>query len=281
MASITLSGEEKHYIITGVEDDFRNDGRSCEDYRRISVKTRVLSSTNGSADVTLEGTHVIFGVKAEIGEPTPSHLTEGRIEFAVDCTANASPIFEGRGGDDLALELSCALKRTFCTGALDLKSLGVIPGKACWILHVDALVLECGGNLFDALSIGVKAALHSTRLPKLQVIGEGSEQDIEISDDPYDTVPLDVSNVPVLVTLNKVGTRYVVDATAEEESCSECQLLLSVNEKGRVCSVQKHGSGALNPDLIFEMMRVGQKIGKTVNDSLMRLLREENVNEMI
>ena len=53
MASITLSGEEKHYIITGVEDDFRNDGRSCEDYRRISVKTRVLSSTNGSADVTL------------------------------------------------------------------------------------------------------------------------------------------------------------------------------------------------------------------------------------
>lgn len=42
------------------------------------------------------------------------------------------------------------------------------------------------------------------RLPKLQVIGEGSEKDIEISDDPYDTVPLDISNVPILVTLNKV-----------------------------------------------------------------------------
>ena len=48
-----------------------------------------------------------------------------------------------------------------------------------------------------------------------------------------------------------------MDATAEEESCSECQLLISVNEKGRVCSVQKHGNGALNPDLVFEMMRVG------------------------
>lgn len=44
----------------------------------------------------------------------------------------------------------------------------------------------------------------SFRLPKLQVIGEGSEKDIEISDDPYDTVPLDITNVPVLVTLNKV-----------------------------------------------------------------------------
>ena len=42
------------------------------------------------------------------------------------------------------------------------------------------------------------------RLPKLEVIGEGTEQDIEISDDPYDTLPLDVSNVPILITLNKV-----------------------------------------------------------------------------
>jgi len=53
MASMILSSEEKHYILTGVEDDFRNDGRSNEDYRRISVKTRVLSNTNGSADITL------------------------------------------------------------------------------------------------------------------------------------------------------------------------------------------------------------------------------------
>lgn len=281
MASVLLSSEEKHFIVTGVEDDLRNDGRSCEDYRRISVKTRVISNTNGSADVTLAGTHVVFGVKAEIGEPSPSAPIEGRIEVFVDCSANASPIFEGRGGDDLALELSCALKRTLSNGAMDMNSLCIIPGKCCWILHIDALVLECGGNLFDALSIGVKSSLYSTRLPKLEIIGEGTEKDIEISDDPYDTIPLNVSNVPVLITLNKVGSRYVVDATAEEESCSECQLLISVSEKGRVCSVQKHGSGAVNPDLVFEMMRVGQKIGKTLNGSLIRLLQEENMNELL
>ena len=55
MASIILSSEEKHFILTGVEDDFRNDGRSNEDYRRIAIKTRVLSNTNGSADITLVG----------------------------------------------------------------------------------------------------------------------------------------------------------------------------------------------------------------------------------
>ena len=53
MASILISGEEKHYITTGVEEDFRNDGRTCEDYRKVCVKTRVLSTTNGSSEVTL------------------------------------------------------------------------------------------------------------------------------------------------------------------------------------------------------------------------------------
>lgn len=43
------------------------------------------------------------------------------------------------------------------------------------------------------------------RIPNLKIIGEGSEQAIEISDDPYDTSPLNVDNVPVMVTLNKVN----------------------------------------------------------------------------
>ena len=31
-----------------------------------------------------------------------------------------------------------------------------------WILYVDILILEVGGNLYDTVSIAVKAALHST-----------------------------------------------------------------------------------------------------------------------
>ncbi|XP_057292268.1 exosome complex component RRP42-like [Hydractinia symbiolongicarpus] len=268
MASLNLSTEEKHFIIAGVEEDFRTDGRSCEDYRMVTVETNVLSNTNGSAQVKLAGTNVLIGVKAVIDEPLPTQTNEGRIEFFVDCSANASPIFEGRGGDELALELSSALQRMFCKNTLNLASLCVIPGKTCWVLYIDALVLECGGNLFDAVSIGIKAALHNTRIPNLKIIGEGSEQDIEISDDPYDTSPLNVDNVPVMVTLNKIGNRYVVDATAEEEVCSDSQLLVSINEAGRVCSLQKHGRGGFHPDLLFEMMQVGEKIGKLVNKRL-------------
>lgn len=54
----------------------------------------------------------------------------------------------------------------------------------------------------------------------------------------------------------QIGNRYVVDATAEEEVCSDSQLLVSINEAGRVCSLQKHGRGGFHPDLLFEMMQV-------------------------
>lgn len=39
----------------------------------------------------------------------------------------------------------------------------VLERLQCWTLYVDILILECGGNLYDAVSMAVKAALYSTR----------------------------------------------------------------------------------------------------------------------
>lgn len=56
-------------------------------------------------------------------------------------SANATPEFEGRGGEVLATEISTILSRAYDNpNALDLKSLSVIPGSQCWILYVDILV---------------------------------------------------------------------------------------------------------------------------------------------
>lgn len=45
---------------------------------------------------------------------------------------------------------------------MELKKLCIIPGKLCWIIYVDAMVLDSNGNLFDAISIATRAALHNT-----------------------------------------------------------------------------------------------------------------------
>ena len=46
-----------------------------------------------------------------------------------------------------------------------LQSLCVVERQQCWVLYVDVLILECGGNLYDAISIAVKAALFNVKLP--------------------------------------------------------------------------------------------------------------------
>lgn len=60
-------------------------------------------------------------------------------------SANASPEFEGKGGDVLATEISNVLSMAYQTpDALDLKQLCIIPHKKCWKMYVDILVSLIG-----------------------------------------------------------------------------------------------------------------------------------------
>jgi len=43
---------------------------------------------------------------------------------------------------------------------LDLTALCVTSGKICWLLYVDALVLNMDGNVSDALSIATRVGMH-------------------------------------------------------------------------------------------------------------------------
>ncbi|OBS80788.1 hypothetical protein A6R68_21008, partial [Neotoma lepida] len=137
-------------------------------------------------------------------------------------------------------------------------------------------LLECGGNLFDAISIAVKAALFNTRIPRVRVLeDEEGAKDIELSDDPYDCIRLSVENVPCIVTLCKIGCRHVVDATLQEEACSLASLLVSVTSKGVVTCMRKVGKGSLDPESIFEMMESSKRVGKVLHMSLQSVLHKE------
>uniref|UniRef100_A0A4X2M544 Exosome component 7 n=1 Tax=Vombatus ursinus TaxID=29139 RepID=A0A4X2M544_VOMUR len=261
----------------GTQEDLRVDGRGCEDYRCAEVETDVVSNTSGSARVKLGHTDILVGVKAEMGTPKWERPDEGYLEFFVDCSANATPEFEGRGGDDLGTEIANTLYRIFNNkGSIDLTSLCISPREHCWILYVDVLLLECGGNLFDAISIAVKAALFNTSIPKVRVLeDEEGSKDIELSDDPYDCIRLNVENVPCIITLSKIGYRHVVDATLQEEACSLASLLVSVTSKGVLTCLRKVGKGSLDPESIFEMMETGKRVGKVLHASLQTILQKE------
>lgn len=162
---IKISPSEKQFIIDGIKQNMRNDGRSRLDYRSFTVETGIVSQANGSARVKLaDNTEVLVGVKVEIGEPDPDFPDQGRLEVQVECSPSASLEFEGRGADEMNAVLSAMLRNLLQNArTLDWRSLCISEGKQCWIVYVDCLVLDSAGNLFDALSIATKSALFNTR----------------------------------------------------------------------------------------------------------------------
>uniref|UniRef100_A0A023GHR1 Ribosomal RNA-processing protein 42 n=1 Tax=Amblyomma triste TaxID=251400 RepID=A0A023GHR1_AMBTT len=281
MAGVLISEAEKTYIIHGIHEDLRCDGRCCLEYRFLELETGIVSNCSGSSHVRLANTDILVGIKAELDEPYPTAPGKGRIEFFVDCTANADPEFEGRGGEEVATKIKSALAQAFGSPkCLDLKSLAVIPGQQVWVLYVDVLILECGGSLLDAVSVGVKAALFDLKIPKVSVtVDENGEQEIEVSGDPYDVSKMDITDVPCFITLSKVGQQFVLDATQEEEACAVGSLAMAVTAAGRIVSLIKGGIGSLHPENVMDIIEVGKDVGIALNAAVMKNLELESSSE--
>eukprot|EP00882_Tetradesmus_deserticola_P005713 GHRQ01006015.1.p1 GENE.GHRQ01006015.1~~GHRQ01006015.1.p1 ORF type:complete len:283 (+),score=101.25 GHRQ01006015.1:153-1001(+) len=271
MADISVG--ERIYIVQGIEQDVRTDGRSRAQYRPLELEANVVAQADGSARLHLGPTDVLVGVKVELGVPDSSSPNRGQVHVSVECSSCASPEFKGRGGEDWGIELARALESSL-VGApaagcgLDLAALCLVPGKTCWLVYVDALVLNDGGNVLDALSIAARAALALTRVYKVEVsMNEDDEPEVELSGE-REGAPLDASNVPVIVTVSQVGNRSVVDLAAEEEPCASACLHVAVNSKARVVGMTKSGSSGLDPSLTQEMVEVAQKLGPGIIASL-------------
>ncbi|XP_046592700.1 exosome complex component RRP42 isoform X1 [Neodiprion lecontei] len=284
MANTLLSLAEKTFIVHGVDDNYRTDGRNRSEYRPMEVETKVLPHTSGSARLRLANTDILVGVKAEVDTPYPDNPNEGKLEFFVDCSANATPAFEGKGGDNLGTEISNTLTLAYQSShVLDLTTLCILPQQKCWKLYVDVLILQCDGNLFDAVALAVKAALYSAQIPKVTTATlDGGKADIQLSDDPFDCVKLDVGSFPVLVTLCKnftfiqIGENCVVDPTSEEEECSAASIVVAVMPNGRITSVVKTGYGSLQPSTLVKTLELAKDIGIKLNAGIMNALKEED-----
>lgn len=277
MATVNLGDAEKRFIIHGIQDDLRNDGRKCEDYRHIDLEVGVLDNAHGSSRLRIGNSELLVGVKLELGKPSSSHPNEGCILFHIDCSPNATPQFQGRGGEDIASFIKSLLIRAYSNRrSINLRALCVVPAQDCWVVNVDVLILECGGNLMDAVSVAVKSALHNTAVPNLTVI-EGDEGELEISlpDDPYDGSPIDTTNCPLFVTLSKVKDRHIVDATMIEEACSLASAVFCILWDGKCTAVRKQGSGSLDPESIIEMIDTARKVGVNLHKSLQLFVKKQ------
>ncbi len=55
-------------------------------------------------------------------------------------TTSATPEFQGRGGEDLAIEIVNTLYSLYSDENFDYKQLCIAPGKKCWLMNIDVAV---------------------------------------------------------------------------------------------------------------------------------------------
>ena len=85
-AAMRLSSSERDFLLRGVEQGLRADGRGRHDFRSFELETGLAPQTNGSARLRCPHSHtdIVVGVKLEIAEPKPQQPAEGYLGFSVD-----------------------------------------------------------------------------------------------------------------------------------------------------------------------------------------------------
>lgn len=150
----------------------------------------------------------------------------------------------------------------------------IAPGRQCWIIFVDCLVLDSQGNLYDALSIAIKAALQTTKIPKIEITKhENGEVDIEIEDE---FEKFSCPNIPICITFAKLGTEFIIDPTVQEELCMSSRLTIAINPDGNICSIQKGGvSNGINPSEISKMLKTTCQIGQKLIEHINKQMKQD------
>jgi exosome complex component RRP42 len=268
-----LSQSEKSYHKVAIDSDIRGDGRGCFDFRNYSVDLGVFSMAHGSARLRLGTCDILATVKLELGTPDVSQPSLGKVHYNVECSANVSQDFEGKGAEEFNQELSEFIDQ-FIGNALIKQHLIILEGEHCWIMYIDVLLLDYGGNLVDAIVLAVRSALFNTKIPKVQIVE--STRELVISEDLDEAEHMDVSRLPLCLTLCKLGDKYIVDPQWQEEICADVILSMGVTREGRLFGVMKRGAGTLSTSLLTQMMYKVNEISGKFHEKHEHLLREAN-----
>jgi len=250
MSSIMISRIRQKQIAQLITSGKRLDGRGLVDYRPIQIETGIIVKAEGSARVRLGKTEVLVGIKIGLGEPFSDRPNEGVLTVNSEFVPLASPEFEAGPPGEESMELARVVDRGVRESkAIDLEKLCIIPRKKVFVVFVDIYVLNHDGNLIDASALATLAALMNTKVFRYEV------KDGEVEIKPG-FVALPIKNFPIAVTFAVISGKLVVDPWLDEEEVMDARLTISFDRDGRVCAVQKGGTGTLFPEQIIEAANI-------------------------
>ncbi|KAL7716901.1 Ribosomal RNA-processing protein 42 [Entamoeba marina] len=259
----SVSKPEIDFMIEGIKSNIRTDGRERLQYREIQCEKDVIDQANGSVRLKLGSTEVVVGVKCELGEPLPTTPNSGHFKVLVrQCGALINR------DSEIERMLLVSLENA---GKKMLEDLCVLKGRLCWIVYVDAVVVEDDGDAMDCISLAVRAALLNTLVPIVSVVsGDAENIKVELNRDDIQFKRFNPNVIPLTVTLTTFSDNFVVDTSKYEELCNGCKLTTSITPDGKVCGLQKGGNGNFVVsemyDMIIQAQNIGMKLFKDLNE---------------
>ena len=247
----------KDYIYNLMVKGEREDGRAFDQYREITIETNVIDKAEGSSRVKLGDTHVVVGVKIQTGTPFPDTPDQGVIITNLELIPLASPVFEAGPPREDAIELARVVDRGIRESqAIDLAKLCITSGEKVWMVFIDVHVLDDGGNIMDAASLGATAALLTANLPNKR---------FDLGDD----APVPMRNVPVAVTAVDIGGTIMLDPSHNEESIAGTKLTVTSNQNGDISAMQKSGSHPLTTEQINYIVDIAIEKAKELREKFL------------
>jgi exosome complex component RRP42 len=240
----------------------RLDGRATDQPRELKIQTGIIQKANGSAKVSLGNSEVVAGVKIATGTPFPDTPDKGLLVVNAEILPLASPFAEPGPPSEEVIELARVVDRGIRESEMvDLTKLCLVEGKSVVTIFVDCNVMNVDGNLFDATSYAVVAALRTAKMKKYKV-----EADKAVATEEW--VPVPVEKTPVSVTMARLGDRLIVDPTSEEESAMDMRITITTDDDGNICASQKGEASTITPAHVLEAVDTSIRVGKAIREKI-------------
>jgi exosome complex component RRP42 len=265
METSKITGERiKEYLSEGK----RFDGRNPDQFRELIIETQVSKNAEGSARVKIGKTEVIVGIKMDVSEPYPDSPDKGNLMVTTELLPLSSPRFESGPPRFPAIELGRITDRGIRESKfIELEKLCIKKGEKVWNVFIDIYSINDDGNLLDAAGIGAIVALKNAKIPKYDeknekvLYGELSNKKIPLS-----------KEIPVSVTVHRIGKSLIVDPTLEEEDISEARLT-NAGSGDFIFSMQKGNEGSISEEELNNILDLSKKARESIHSKIEKSLK--------
>lgn len=255
--------KDMRYVRELLEQGKRADGRALDKFRKVDIEINPYEKPEGCAIVTIGKSKVMAGVKMNVGEPFSDRPDEGVLMVNAELSPLASPDFETGPPKVESIELARVVDRGIRESkAMDVKKLCIKEGEKVWMIFVDVHILNHDGNLIDAAGLAAIAALLNARFPEY----DKKTELVDNSKKTKNKLPLQAKPVPV--TVSKFGEQLFVDANLEEQGLVKSSMVITTDEDGNLCALQKLGTEGLSEEDILKMWELSVKKGKELRKLL-------------